>query len=626
MALIDDQLVAYVQKAQDSDSQALEQLLLAAEPQIRAYIYRVTLNLDLTEDLSQETCLEIVRSINQCQQPEKFWPWVYRIAQSKISQHYRKKGRHQRALNRRTDQALVEKANQQTDTLGEVLHKEVIHGLMEAIGNLTGLHRAVLALRCFEQYSYADIATAIDCSEGKARITFFRAKQHLQANLRKRGLDAGIMGLGLTLLAQVTAPSTAQAGTVTVTTASLQTSATTALLARLSTPKALLSLAAGLLVFLGLWFASSQSSGLPQRQDIRSLHFTMQSQNPGNTSLSRGAYEQWYYYPEGVDGPLLARMQRWRPDLSQKLCAWMLNEEGHYYYNSGGPTVYRENSTWFWSNGDVRYFPYDEPNISTALGMDTNEGVLTFERDEQTQLLTHTFDSRFPDLGTLEDTFQYNQTERSFFTYPWPKETPVIDKRDTMHRRGWTYLEIQGTLCEQPVQGHAYIPFYYKTYQTHKPWLTITVGQDRIFTTQQKGSQYSQNGEIQQGPTKLLWSGLPRPWLGLHSVDLIRRDAAQQQLYNTHHFCFDSNYGEITIMQTQGYQTKSLRYGIDLDNDLIKTLDFIVNDQTVGHLSFRYLQEFDATEPQSPPKWSQHSPHSSLPDQGIQWLMELITL
>jgi len=48
---------------------------------------------------------------------------------------------------------------------------------------LTDDHRAVLSLRCFEQFSYSAIGAAMHCSEGSARVMFYRAKQALKAEI-----------------------------------------------------------------------------------------------------------------------------------------------------------------------------------------------------------------------------------------------------------------------------------------------------------------------------------------------------------------------------------------------------------------------------------------------------------
>ena len=44
-------------------------------------------------------------------------------------------------------------------------------------------HRTVLSLRYFEQLPYSDIGTAMHCSEGSARVMFYRAKQALKAGI-----------------------------------------------------------------------------------------------------------------------------------------------------------------------------------------------------------------------------------------------------------------------------------------------------------------------------------------------------------------------------------------------------------------------------------------------------------
>ena len=69
---------------------SLDKIVVSIDPKINSYIYRLTLNSDLAEDLKQETLLEVVRSIKQIRQPERFWGWLYRTALGKVQHHYRK--------------------------------------------------------------------------------------------------------------------------------------------------------------------------------------------------------------------------------------------------------------------------------------------------------------------------------------------------------------------------------------------------------------------------------------------------------------------------------------------------------------------------------------------------------
>ena len=78
-----------VRKAQLGCQESMAQLAQAAEPRVCAYIYRLTLNSDLTADLSQETLLQMVKSLKSLRNPERFWPWLYRTAMGKVQMHFR---------------------------------------------------------------------------------------------------------------------------------------------------------------------------------------------------------------------------------------------------------------------------------------------------------------------------------------------------------------------------------------------------------------------------------------------------------------------------------------------------------------------------------------------------------
>jgi hypothetical protein len=65
-----------VGRAQSGEADAKEALARKLEPAIRAYVYRVTLDQDLTDDLSQETMLEMVKSLPRLSDGGRFWPCV----------------------------------------------------------------------------------------------------------------------------------------------------------------------------------------------------------------------------------------------------------------------------------------------------------------------------------------------------------------------------------------------------------------------------------------------------------------------------------------------------------------------------------------------------------------------
>ncbi len=149
---------------------------------MRAYIYRLTLDHDLTQELSQEVLLQMVKSLSRLRKAESFRPWLYQIAQNKIRQHYRSRCKETSVFESGVYRdSLSHCSHHQADGLRRLIQKELSKKLMATMRQIKDDQRAVLSLRCFEQLSYSDIGTAMHCSEGSARVMFCRAKQALKA-------------------------------------------------------------------------------------------------------------------------------------------------------------------------------------------------------------------------------------------------------------------------------------------------------------------------------------------------------------------------------------------------------------------------------------------------------------
>ena len=57
--------------------------------QLYPFVFRTTLDRDATEDILQETLLTMLRRLDSLRDDERFWPWIYRIAWSKIRNRFR---------------------------------------------------------------------------------------------------------------------------------------------------------------------------------------------------------------------------------------------------------------------------------------------------------------------------------------------------------------------------------------------------------------------------------------------------------------------------------------------------------------------------------------------------------
>ncbi|MHC4260799.1 MAG: RNA polymerase sigma factor, partial [Planctomycetota bacterium] len=85
--------VRLVKRAQHGDKECLDRLARAASERLRVNVHRFTLEDNLTQDIVQETILEMLKVLGELREADRFWPWLYKIALSKIRLYHRREQR-----------------------------------------------------------------------------------------------------------------------------------------------------------------------------------------------------------------------------------------------------------------------------------------------------------------------------------------------------------------------------------------------------------------------------------------------------------------------------------------------------------------------------------------------------
>ena len=73
---------------------SMGRLAVIVRERLYPFVFRTTFDHDLTEDVLQETLLTVVGQVACLREKRKFWPWVFRIAWSKLQDNLRRR-RHQ---------------------------------------------------------------------------------------------------------------------------------------------------------------------------------------------------------------------------------------------------------------------------------------------------------------------------------------------------------------------------------------------------------------------------------------------------------------------------------------------------------------------------------------------------
>jgi RNA polymerase sigma-70 factor (ECF subfamily) len=225
-----------LRKAQRGCKESRSLLAQQAKGKVQAFINRMTLDHDLSEDLTQETLLELIRALPRLQlrSEQSFWSWLYRTALGKVQHHFRAQGARRMQQRTMVNSEILETMSAKTRSgpASNLWHKEMVELIMTAIDALNLEYRTVLTLRCLEDQSYAQIAAVLGGSQMRNKLLFYRARTALRSQLARKGLKRSSFLGALTVFAAMTSTSTKSASAIIpVTAASAEVAVSGALLA-----------------------------------------------------------------------------------------------------------------------------------------------------------------------------------------------------------------------------------------------------------------------------------------------------------------------------------------------------------------------------------------------------------
>jgi len=180
--------LALIQRAQNGDTSAYDDLVQKHQERIYATIYHMTSNHEDANDLAQETFIKAYSALKSFKGDSSFFTWVYRIAVNKtINFLKQRKNRSAMSLNdldfnAEHDPDLVALVSDKTPRR-EASLAELQEKLNEAMQKLSETHRLVVTLHDVQGLAHEEIARITECNVGTVRSRLFYARQQLQAYL-----------------------------------------------------------------------------------------------------------------------------------------------------------------------------------------------------------------------------------------------------------------------------------------------------------------------------------------------------------------------------------------------------------------------------------------------------------
>ena len=181
-----------VERAVAGDQGAFELLVIKYQRRIQRLIGRMVRDVDLVEDIAQETFIRAYRALHQFRGDAQFYTWLYRIAVNTAKKFLLELKRDptvsESAFKTDSDDDETSWAGNEpiADETPETLlaAKEIALAVNTAMAALPEDLRQALTLREIEGLSYEEISEMMSCPIGTVRSRIFRAREAISAKVK----------------------------------------------------------------------------------------------------------------------------------------------------------------------------------------------------------------------------------------------------------------------------------------------------------------------------------------------------------------------------------------------------------------------------------------------------------
>ena len=180
-----------VERTIAGDQRAYGLLVMKYQRRIQRLVGRMVRDVDLVEDITQETFIRAYRALHQFRGDAQFYTWLYRIAVNTAKKALLELKRDltisESFLARdEEDETSVRQNEPSSDETPETVlaAKEIAGVVNAAMDDLPQELRQAVVLREIEGLSYEEIALTMACPIGTVRSRIFRAREAISAKVK----------------------------------------------------------------------------------------------------------------------------------------------------------------------------------------------------------------------------------------------------------------------------------------------------------------------------------------------------------------------------------------------------------------------------------------------------------
>ncbi len=182
-----------VKRSQEKDKDAFSRLFDFYYDKIINYVFRRTLDVEYSKDITSNVFLKALDNINSFKWKngiDSFNAWIFKIATNEINQYFRKQNRYKLII----DDPEMRFNLKSDDNLAFEIEKKIDNDkyliiLSKAIKELKPIYQDILHLRYFEEMPYNEISEILNKNESTVRVYAKRAIEELERVLKKDAIN-----------------------------------------------------------------------------------------------------------------------------------------------------------------------------------------------------------------------------------------------------------------------------------------------------------------------------------------------------------------------------------------------------------------------------------------------------
>ena len=171
-----------LRRAQRGDERAFALILRTYETPIFNYVYRLTGERTLAEDLTQDVFLRVYQALPRFSARCKFTTWLFQVTKNRVLDELR-------ARERRPQAALPIEEAPQLEALDQPIERlETVEAVWRAVRELNPDPKMALLLRDVAGLPYNEIADALEITLATVKWRIFKAREEVQLALARDGI------------------------------------------------------------------------------------------------------------------------------------------------------------------------------------------------------------------------------------------------------------------------------------------------------------------------------------------------------------------------------------------------------------------------------------------------------